>query len=102
MEGSASMIGWSASTLQSSTRSGLVSARRWQSPHMLRSFVLQLLAQLFDVLRAAVVIADGVDEEFEAGEADALEDLDDHFDDFGIDSGDSEPMASAPIWKNWR
>src|SRR2546423_1459219 len=26
------MIGWSASTLQSSTRSGFVTARRWQSP----------------------------------------------------------------------
>jgi hypothetical protein len=28
------MIGWSAGTLQSSTRSGLVTARRWQSAHI--------------------------------------------------------------------
>ena len=28
------MMGWSSGTLQSSTRSGLVTARRWQSPHM--------------------------------------------------------------------
>ena len=34
IDGSASITGWSASTLQSSTRKGLVSARRWQSPHI--------------------------------------------------------------------
>ena len=28
------MIGWSSGTLQSSTRSGLASARRWQSSHI--------------------------------------------------------------------
>ena len=28
------MIGWSSGTLQSSTRSGLVTARRWQSTHI--------------------------------------------------------------------
>src|SRR5579875_342819 len=34
MLGKRAMMGWSASTLQSSTRSGLVSMRRWQSAHI--------------------------------------------------------------------
>ena len=35
MRGSLSMMGWSSGTLQSKTRSGLVTARRWQSAHIL-------------------------------------------------------------------
>ena len=34
ISGRASMMGWSAGTLQSSTRRGLVTARRWQSSHI--------------------------------------------------------------------
>ncbi len=34
MRGSASIVAWSCGTLQSRTRSGFVSARRWQSPHI--------------------------------------------------------------------
>ena len=35
MRGSLSMVGWSAGTLQSKTRKGLLTARRWQSAHIL-------------------------------------------------------------------
>ena len=48
-------------------------------------FVLQFLAEFFDVLRAAVVIAHGIEQQFEPGEADALENFHHHFYDFGID-----------------
>ena len=81
------MMGWSASTLQSSTRSGLVSARRWQSPHMLRRDGFQFLAQPLDISRPAIVIAHRIDQQLESGEAGAREHLDHHLDDFGIHRG---------------
>jgi hypothetical protein len=38
---SESMIGWSCGTLQSSTRNGFVSARRWQSLHIVAATSLR-------------------------------------------------------------
>ena len=84
MMGSFSMIGWSASTLQSSTRSGLVSARRWQSPHIVGGHGLQRLAQPFDKLRPAVVIAHRIDHQLESESPARLENLHHHLDHFGI------------------
>ena len=80
------MMGWSSGTLQSSTRSGLVSARRWQSPHKLLGHVSELF------LEQAPRIAGGncaspteLMQSLIPAEAGALEDLDHHLDHFGID-----------------
>ena len=102
MDGSASMIGWSASTLQSSTRNGLVSARRWQSPHIWgalsfsssRSFSTYCGRQFWSPTELISSLKPVSPTPLRISTTNSMTSA--------SISGDSDPMASAPIWKNWR
>ena len=81
------MMGWSSGTLQSRTRRGLVSARRWQSMHILGADGNEGVAEGFVVAGAVGGGADGVEVEGPAGDAELVEEGGEHFEDFGIAEG---------------
>ena len=78
------MMGWSSGTLQSSTRRGLVSARRWQSPHMCAAIVLEGFAQGFVVARAVARGAHGVELRVQPVMPSSSRKRGQHLQDFGV------------------
>jgi hypothetical protein len=95
-------MGWSAGTLQSSTRSGFVSARRWQSSHIVpltscsrsRSFAMNAGRHFGHptelMIRCGSSTPQRVSSSITISNTSAST------------IGDSEPMTSAPICENWR
>ena len=79
------MYGWSSGTLQSSTRSGFVVARRWQSAHSLGAISASFLPQQIQVGRAAILAAHRVQNELNSFQPAAAEQLHHHLDHFRID-----------------
>ena len=62
----------------------------------LRSDRLQLLAQPGHVLRPAIGVAHGVDQQLESGQPDGLQDLDHHLDHFRVDHRRLRPDRLRP------
>jgi hypothetical protein len=77
------MIGWSAGTLQSSTRSGLVTARRWQSTHICRATGTSAARKLRCSARGRRR-ADGIQLQRPAGDAQLVEQRGQHLQHFGV------------------
>ena len=104
MVGRVSMMGWSSGTLQSKTRSGLVTARRWQSAHILPTTGASALLQGFVEFYAVGGAAHGVEFERPVPDADAVEQAWRRVRGFrrlgrGIRCRTEEgPMTSASIW----
>ncbi len=70
--------------MQSSTRSGFVSARRWQSSHKREADFAQRFLQQRHVLRAAILIAHRIDQQLKAFETGPAKQIDHHLDHFGV------------------
>ena len=71
-------------TLQSSTRSGLVTARRWQSTHICGATGFERVAECFVVAGAVGGGADGVEFERPAADAELVEQRGQHLQHFGV------------------
>jgi len=99
MRGSAAITACSDSSFESSTRSGLVSMRRWLSRPG-GPYLQELGAQEFlpHVGRTQSAASDGVECPADALEFQGREIGHDHFDDFGVDRLSLPPRTSAPIW----
>ena len=102
MDGAAAMSGAIAGSLESSSRSGLVTRRACSCSGSDGRVRAEVVAQRLDVGRTAGRVADGVEPQLDRGQPGLGIEAGGQLDDLGVDGGPGSPIASTSNCQNWR